>query len=80
MLGKYIIIYRRMIYDKWYYKGLWPALLLPIFLLIKMTLIKSRIYKAGWEHYKRFIIISPLFLSGLWFWAVGFWQGCFSRE
>jgi O-antigen biosynthesis protein len=80
MLGKYIIVYRRMIFNKWYYKGLWPVLLLPVFVLIKITMIKCRIFKAGWEHYKKFIISSPLFLCGLWYWVIGFWQGCFSKE
>ena len=40
VLGKYIIVYRRMTYNKWYYKGFWPILLLPAFLLIKITRIK----------------------------------------
>jgi glycosyltransferase involved in cell wall biosynthesis len=76
VLGKYIMVYRRMTYNKWYYKGLWPVLMLPVFLLIKITRIKFRIFKAGWGHYKRFFISSPLFLAGLWYWAVGFLEGC----
>ncbi len=80
ILGKYIIIYRRMAYDKWYYKNFWPALILPGFLFIKIVRIKLRIYKSGWTNLKKFTISSPLFLAGLWFWAVGFWQGCFYKE
>ncbi len=80
VLGKYIIVYRRMVYGKWYYKGLWPVLLLPAFLIIKTARIKLRIMKAGGEHFKRFFFSSHLFAAGLWYWAVGFWQGCFDRD
>jgi glycosyltransferase involved in cell wall biosynthesis len=80
ILGKHIIIYRRMISPKWYYMGAWPVLLLPAFLIIKMTRIKLRIYKAGWQHYKKFVVSSPLFLAGLFYWSIGFVQGCFSKE
>jgi len=79
ILGKYIIIYRRMMYPKWYYQDLWPVLLLPGFLLIKVLRIKLRIYKAGWGHYKKFFISSPLFMAGLFYWALGFLQGCFEK-
>ncbi len=76
VLGKYIIVYRKMMYNKWYYKGPWPLLMLPGFLLVKMTRIKWRIYKAGWTHYMKFVASSPLFMAGLWYWAVGFVEGC----
>jgi len=80
VLGKYIIIYRRKTYHKWYYKGFWPIVMLPGFLLIKITRIKWRILRAGWRHYRKFIICSSLFLVGLYFWAKGFVQGCFEKE
>ena len=80
ILGKYIIVYRRMVYDKWYYKGLWPVLMLPGFLVIKSARIKWRIFKAGGEHFKKYLISSPLFAAGLFYWAVGFVQGCRSKE
>lgn len=80
ILGEYIIIYRRMMYSKWYYQGLWPVLILPAFLIIKITRIKLRIYKAGWQHYKKFVMSSILFLAGLFYWSIGFVQGCFSKE
>jgi len=80
ILGRYIIVYRRNLYHKWYYKGFWPLLLLPGFLFIKITRIKWRIFKAGWTHYWKFVISSPLFLAGFWHWAIGFGQGCFTKE
>jgi hypothetical protein len=80
VLGQYIIVYRRKIYHKWYYRGLWPVVLLPTFLLIKTIRIKIRVFRSGSEHTKKYLLSSPLFALGLWYWAVGFIQGCFSRE
>ena len=80
VLGKHIIIYRRRVYDKWYYKGLWPVVMLPGFLVIKSARIKLRIIKAGGEHFKKFFMSSHLFAAGLWYWAVGFVQGCLQKE
>lgn len=77
VLGKYIIVYRRLVYNTWFYKGLWPVVLLPMFLIIKSARIKLRIMNAGGEHFKRFFFSSHLFAAGLWYWAVGFLQGCF---
>jgi GT2 family glycosyltransferase len=47
LLGKYIIIYRRMYYDKLIYKGVIPIVLFPIFLYIKLIGIIIRIYRGG---------------------------------
>jgi glycosyltransferase involved in cell wall biosynthesis len=80
VLGKYIIIYRRKAYGRWYYRGWWPLVLLPSFLLIKIIRIKIRVFKSGPEHSKKYLVSSPLFALGLMYWAVGFIQGCFSRE
>lgn len=80
ILGKYIIVYRRMMYHKWYYNGLWPVLLLPGFLLIKFLRILSRIARAGGGHFKNYLMSFPLFLAGLYYWAVGFVQGCVQKE
>jgi len=80
ILGKYIIIYRRKMYPKWYYKGLWPVVLLPVFVIVKVTRIKLRIYKAGWQHYKKFVVSSPLFFLGLFYWSKGFIQGCQQKD
>lgn len=80
LLGKYIIIYRRMIYDRWYYKGLWPVMMLPIFLGIKTVRIVLRIFSSGWTNVERFLVSLPLFVAGLFFWSVGFFNGCFSKE
>jgi glycosyltransferase involved in cell wall biosynthesis len=80
VLGKYIIIYRRMTQNRWYYRGLWPVIMLPGFLLIKLFRIESRISQSGWEHLKKAFLSFPLFLAGLFFWAIGFLEGCFSKE
>ncbi len=76
VLGKHIILYRREYYNKWYYKGAWPLILLPAFILIKMGMIKIRILKAGWKHFGKFLYSLPVFLIGLFYWGVGFAEGC----
>jgi glycosyltransferase involved in cell wall biosynthesis len=78
MLGRYIIIYRRRIYNKFIYKGIWPLLFLPGFLLIKLIRIIFRISIAG--HFKYFLKSLPLFLTGLFYWGLGFGQGSLSYE
>jgi glycosyltransferase involved in cell wall biosynthesis len=80
VLGKYILIYRRKVYGRWYYQGLWPAVLLPTVLLIKLIRITIRLFKSGPAHFNRYLKSSPLFLIGLLYWGAGFIQGCFSRE
>lgn len=80
VLGEYIIVYRRMTYNKWFYKGLWPLALLPVFLLIKSTRIKFRIMKAGPIHFGRYLKSVPLFIAGLYYWGAGFAQGCFKNK
>lgn len=79
VLGKYILVYRRMKYDRWYYRGFWPMVMLPAFLTIKFLRITSRIAKAEGGHFKKFLSSFHLFLAGLYYWAVGFLQGCFEK-
>lgn len=76
LIGKRNIIYRRKIYSRWFYHGLWPIFLLPVFLLIKTTRIHQRIYRAGWMHYRNYLSSFHLFAPGLLFWALGFLKAC----
>ncbi len=81
MLGKYILIYRRKYYGGLLYNGAVPILLLPAFLLLKLVRITARIFMTGKPgEIGRFILSLPLFLLGAWYWAVGFFQGCFDKE
>jgi glycosyltransferase involved in cell wall biosynthesis len=80
MLGKHILIYRRMTYSKWFYKGIWPALLLPGFLLVKFFRMNKRIGAAGSQHTISYLKTSPLFLLGLIGWAAGFLSGCIAND
>ncbi|OGT21484.1 MAG: hypothetical protein A3C55_03010 [Gammaproteobacteria bacterium RIFCSPHIGHO2_02_FULL_42_13] len=81
LLGKYIIIYRRL-HEKhvFYYKGLWPLLFLPGFLSIKLYRITSRILKSNPRFIAQFILSLPMFLIGLAFWTIGFIKGIFLNE
>ena len=80
MLGRYIIIYRRMYYHSWFYQGLWPVFFLPVFLFIKLFRILSRIFRAGPEHIRNLLFSLPVFMIGLLFWGWGFLLGCFKKD
>jgi glycosyltransferase involved in cell wall biosynthesis len=81
LLGKYIIIYRRL-HEKnvFYYKGLWPLIFLPGFILIKLWRITRRILNSNPRLMKKFIRSLPMFLVGLGAWTAGFAQGIFLDE
>jgi len=76
LLGKYVSIYRQKHYGRFIYKGIIPLIFFPAFLLVKLSRIFVRIGKAGWVHIFRFIKVAPIFLSGLFFWSIGFINGC----
>jgi len=82
VLGKGILIYRRMHYNSWMYRGaLVPVLLLPGFVLIKFFMMTGRILAMGkMREFVGFLYSLPLFLAGLWYWSVGFFQGCVEAE
>lgn len=75
LIGMYIFIYRKYIYDSVYYRGVLPYFLLPGFILIKLIRIIFRIAKSGKVRLKYFFPTSFQFLAGLFYWSVGFWQG-----
>lgn len=80
LLGKYIIIYRRINEpDAFYYKGLWPLLFLPGFMLIKLYRIVRRILRSNPYLIFKFIYSFPLFILGLLFWGIGFIKGVVTK-
>jgi glycosyltransferase involved in cell wall biosynthesis len=81
LLGKYIIIYRRMHEPHaFYYKGLWPLLFLPGFIIIKMFRIVRRIFCAGPSLIIKFFYSIHIFLLGLLFWSIGLAKGALSKR
>jgi hypothetical protein len=80
LLGEYIIKYRRKRSKRLIYRGLFPVLLLPAFLLVKCLRISTRVAKAGFKYFVDLLMSLPLFLYGLLFWAVGFYKGCSEKE
>lgn len=81
MLGRHILLYRRMHYNSFLYRGLLPALLLPAFVLLKSVRIAWRILSMGKAgETLRFLYALPYFMAGLWFWTAGFWSACFEKE
>lgn len=75
LIGMYIFIYRKYIYNSVYYRGILPYFLLPGFVLIKLARILPRIIKSGKMRMKFFIPTSVQFLAGLFYWTRGFWKG-----
>jgi glycosyltransferase involved in cell wall biosynthesis len=72
MLGKYVARYRKNGSSSIIFRGLFPLLLSPAFLALKVLRITPRILGSGWKRVFRFLQASPLFLLGLVFWTIGF--------
>lgn len=80
LLGRYVIIYRRQYYKKWFYRGLFAVVLFPAFLTIKLIWIILRIRKAGKVHQRAFMKSLGVFLMGVVYWSRGFIKGCFDND
>ncbi len=81
MQGRYILLYRRAHYGHWFYKGFFPLLLLPVFVLFKFLRILWRILAAGrLGDVAGFLSSLPYFILGFWYWSVGFFQACLEPE
>jgi glycosyltransferase involved in cell wall biosynthesis len=79
LLGQYISIYRRTHYKSLMYQGIIPVILLPGFLLIKVSRMVSRIRKSGDGHFKKFSKSINVFAAGILYWSWGFIKGCFTK-
>lgn len=75
LIGMYIFIYRKYIYDSVYYKGFLPYLFLPGFIFVKFSRIIIRIIRSGKMKLRYFFPTSFQFLAGLFYWSKGFWNG-----
>jgi glycosyltransferase involved in cell wall biosynthesis len=75
LLGTYIYVYRKQLYDNRYLNPLLVSTVLPAFLLVKLARIAPRIALAGPEHWGPFFRSSPQFFQGLWHWGQGFRRG-----
>lgn len=80
LLGKSVMIYRRLYYRAWFYDGWWPVVFLPAFLTIKAVRMTARIVKGGPGHFLKFVAAIPVFIIGFLFWSLGFLAGCFTPE
>lgn len=80
LLGKYVLVYRRMKGSPLLYRGPAPLLLLPAFLALKAARIAARVFRAGPNRFAHFLAVSPAFAAGLAFWAAGFVRGAFQKE
>ena len=75
VLGKYIFIYRKMVYNSFYYRGVMPYLFYPFFAFFKIMRILMRVRMAGRKHFIRLLPAMGLFMRGMKYWRKGFLQG-----
>lgn len=76
MLGKFIYLFRRQSFDKFYYKGLMPYLLFPAFILFKFVRIFFRVLRTYDMHNVALFFLSlSLIVEGLYAWSIGFIDG-----
>ena len=81
LLGKYVLIYRRLAEkSRFYYRGFWPLLFLPVFMSVKLLRILKRLVVSRGDILLQFILFSPAFLLGFMFWGVGLVEGILAVE
>ena len=80
MLGTYTLIFLRQTGPRALYGGIRPALLLPAFVLLKCSRIVFRVLATlDSATIGGFLYSLPLFVPGLIYWCVGFFQACLTR-
>lgn len=77
LLGKYIFIYRKMHYNSFYFKGVWPFFLFPLSMLFKFFRIYFRILFSDKRHLKDYNKGFLYFLKGMKQWGKGFYSGMY---
>jgi glycosyltransferase involved in cell wall biosynthesis len=75
MLGKYIYYFRKKSYHSFYYKGIMPYLLFPLFITFKLCRIFIRVSRTNFYNFKMFFKSFPLLLEGTYWWGKGFLSG-----
>jgi glycosyltransferase involved in cell wall biosynthesis len=75
LLGKYIYVYRKHVYNNKYLDPKLVQGMLPLFLAVKLARIAPRIVQAGPQHWGSFAKAIPEFVQGLRHWGKGFVEG-----
>ena len=76
LLGKYNIVYRRMMNkDRFYYKGFGSVLLAPVSALVKLQRMTRRVLFSRPSLALKYLAVFPLVLAGLFYWGLGFLEG-----
>ncbi len=73
--GKYIYIYRKLLFDSIYLRSFCAPMLLPAFILMKFGRISYRIMRTGIWHSGQYVRLIPLIIIGLVAWGRGFKNG-----
>lgn len=75
LLGRYNLIYRKQFYSGAIYKGILPIIFLPLFLIIKLKRMTSRILASGTANIRTWLMTIHLFMIGIISWSAGFTLG-----
>ncbi len=80
LLGEYMLAYRKVYFQTWFYQGIWPLLFLPAYIALKFIRIVNRVSRfedkaLRWSFFRHL----PVFLAGLFFLAWGFAGACFKK-
>jgi glycosyltransferase involved in cell wall biosynthesis len=79
LLGKYVARYRKESSGGLAFKGIFPILLFPLFLVVKAARIVPRILSAGPGHALKCATVIPAFALGLVYWGKGFVEEAMAR-
>ena len=75
LLGRYVAIYRKQEYGGWFYSNVVQYALSPLFLLVKIFLLTSRIMRLDRLHRRRYGKVFSAICIGLLYWTSGYISG-----
>ena len=80
LMGKYLIIYRKIYYQGLFMNKAFLFTLFPFIVIYKFTKVYFRALFSGWRHFMRINKALPQFLLCAKYWSLGIWKGIFEEE
>ncbi|HTL71344.1 MAG TPA: glycosyltransferase [Candidatus Eisenbacteria bacterium] len=72
LLGRYVLVWRRLRRNSFYVRGAWALAFLPLILVVKFLRITARVLRCGPSLFLAYLKSLPAFVPGLFAWAAGF--------